>query len=267
MNQQTKRRISNISTWVMIITIGIISIWFLGFIISNTFDLNVFSEKTSDFFISLFGTALVLVFCSAFLNISINISIIADSKSYTIPGVKSQTGRYLLFGFLGVVLFVTGALFAGDYYSRKILKSNLYQECKDLIDRNNKILNDLSIDIKEKSKVFEIPKILGFLENQKKEFPTVTLILPVEYKDQLTFIKINSWSDSVNLAKDYYNLSVYPCEKFDCDYLTQIFTTSDTTYLLWTSKNNYRLYFPIKKNDTKFILLFDKTERYGRAGS
>ncbi len=80
MKLQTKTRLANISIWVIVVTIVIITLFFFGFIISSTFDLKVFADRTSDFIWTLFGASMVIVICGAFLNISLNIGIIADSK-------------------------------------------------------------------------------------------------------------------------------------------------------------------------------------------
>jgi len=80
MKLKTKARLANISIWVIVVTIVIIALFFFGFLLSNTFDLKVFANRTSDFIWTLFGASMVIVICGAFLNISLNIGIIADSK-------------------------------------------------------------------------------------------------------------------------------------------------------------------------------------------
>jgi hypothetical protein len=81
MKISNKIKLANLTTWTMVITISFIALFFIGFVVTNTFDLNVFTSRTSDFIFSFIGFSSVIVVCSAILNISLNISLIADSKA------------------------------------------------------------------------------------------------------------------------------------------------------------------------------------------
>ena len=80
-----------------------------------TFDLNVFTERTSTFIFSFIGFAAVLVICSAILNISINISLIADSQIQDISEIGiSFISKKFIVTILGIVVAVVAFLFLGD---------------------------------------------------------------------------------------------------------------------------------------------------------
>jgi len=66
MELRTKKNLADFSIWMIIITVAIVVLFFFGFILTNTFDLKVFANKSADFIFSLFGTSLVIVICGAF---------------------------------------------------------------------------------------------------------------------------------------------------------------------------------------------------------
>src|SRR5688572_4073262 len=84
MKATNKIKLANLTTWIMVITISIIALFFIGFVTTATFDLNVFTKRTSDFILSFIGFSSVLVICSAILNISLNIGLIADTRAQDI---------------------------------------------------------------------------------------------------------------------------------------------------------------------------------------
>jgi hypothetical protein len=270
MKLKTKSRLANISIWVIVVTIVIIALFFFGFLISNTFDLKVFANRTSDFIWTLFGASMVIVICGAFLNISLNIGIIADSKineiSETSAEKQSFNKRFLLFVILILVL-IGGFLFLGDFLTRQNEQKKLITECEEILSRYDKTINDISKSLTDTSIIDDVPDMLSFLGNQKKEFPDIILITSDYYKDQLTFLQITSNMNKTELKKELYGLSFYACDKNDCEYLKKVFETGKTDYYFWSEENNYKLYYPIKKGDKTFVLLFSKFERYGKIGS
>jgi len=264
----TKIKISNLTTWIMIITIVLIGLWFIGFVVSNTFDLNVFTRRTTEFFFSIIGFAFVLVACSAILNISLNISLIADSKVQELKVDSKPTINKKFLYLTGlIVIFLIGFLFVGDYLSRQNEKNKLVNEVKDILDRYDQSIEEISLFLQDTSKIGEIPDILKFLSNQKEEFPTITLLTSDKYKGELVFLEIKSWSNEKSLKEAYYGNSFYKCKKEDCEYLQEIFETKSIESFLWTEKNNYKFYFPVDRNEKKFIVLFSKYKRYGKIGS
>src|SRR3972149_9049715 len=98
MNPTNKIKLANLTTWIMLITICIISLFFIGFVTTLTFDLNVFTKQTSEFIYSFIGFSAVLVICSAILNISLNIGLIADSRVQVIKdsGQSFITKRFFI---------------------------------------------------------------------------------------------------------------------------------------------------------------------------
>ena len=270
MKLKTKSRLANISIWVIVVTIIIIALFFFGFIISDTFDLKVFTNRTSDFMWTLFGASMVIVICGAFLNISLNIGIIADSKQSQITdsqNKKENFNKRFLLGLVLTLMTVGVLLFLGDFLTRQNEKTKLITECEEILTRYEKSVNDITIALSDTSEIGEIPDILKFLGNQKQEFPSIILITSDYYKEQLTYLKITPYSDKKELKKELFNFSFYACNKNDCEYLRKVFEEEKSDYYFWSEKSNYKLYYPITKGDKKYILLFSKFDRYGKVGS
>lgn len=270
MKLQTKTRLANISIWVIIVTIVIIALFFFGFLISNTFDLKVFANKTSSFIWTLFAASMVIVICGAFLNISLNIGIIADSKVSELSNGqndKSTFNKKFLYIVFMILIVIGGLLFLGDFLTRQNEKNKLIAECEETLSRYDKSIIDISNALTDTALIGQIPDILKLLGEQKQEFPSIILITCEIYKDQLTYLKITPYMSKSSLKKELYDFSFYPCDKNDCEYLKEVFEKNKTDYNFWSEENNYKLYYPIIKGEKKFILLFSKVERYGKIGS
>jgi hypothetical protein len=264
----TKIKLANLTTWTMIITISLIALFFIGFVVTNTFDLNVFTGRTSSFIFSFIGFTSVLVLCSAILNISLNISLIADSKVSDIKaGETSFLTNKFLFYTLGLVISIISLLFLGDFLTRQNEKQKLVSEANDIITRYRTSIDKIPAALADTSKIGEIPEVLKFLSNQKQEFPSVSLITSAKFNGQLTFLEINEYDIQRDFKKPFFNGSYYKCQIQDCDYLNSFFTGQTMENHFWTEKNDYKLYFPFVSNGTKYILLFTKFERQGKFGS
>lgn len=268
MKTTNKIKLVNLSTWIMVITISITAIFFIGFVIANTFDLNVFTRRTSSFISSFIGFTAVIVICSAILNISLNISLIADSKLQESKNTEKAiiTAKFYWY-VLGLILFMIGFLFTGDYLTRKNEKERLIAEANDIITRYKTSIDKIPTSLADTAKIKQVLDILDFLSNQKQEFPSVSLITSDKFNGQLTFLEISENSDPISLKKPFFDNSFYKCEAHDCEYLENFFTGKTNESHFWTEENEYMLYFPFSKDDKKYILLFTKYQRYGKVGS
>jgi NADH:ubiquinone oxidoreductase subunit 5 (subunit L)/multisubunit Na+/H+ antiporter MnhA subunit len=272
MKLKTKTSLANISIWIIVVTMAIIAIFFFGFLISNTFDLIVFANRTSTFIWTLFGASLVIVICGAFLNISLNIGIIADGKinessNSKVEKNKTKTNKRLIFIVLMILIVMSGSLFLGDFLTRQNEKNILVEQCEETLTRYEKSIEEISTSLSDTALIGKIPDILKFLEEQKEEFPNIILITSDFYQGQMTYLKITPYMSKKDLKKELYNFTFYSCDQNDCEYLNDIFSTNKSEYYFWTENSNYRLYYPIVKGEKKYILLFSKYDRYGKIGS
>jgi hypothetical protein len=251
----------------MLVTICLIALFFIGFVTTSTFELNVFAERTSNFIYSFIAFSVVLVICSAILNISLNISLIADSRIQDIrdPGQSFVTRKFFASA-AAFVITLLAFLFLGDFLSRQVEKKKLISEANDIVTRYEQSIDKIPAALNDTTRAHEIPEVLKFLSNQKEKFPSVSLIVSAQFDGQLTFLEINQWDNEV-VKKPFFGNSFYKCEIQDCDYLEKIFTGQTTDTHFWTENNDYKLYFPFDKKNKKFILLFNKYQRHGKVGS
>jgi hypothetical protein len=268
MKTETKRKIANLSIGLMIFTIVVIVYWFLVWIVASTFNLKVAAEKSTEFFFMIISAAFSVVVCAAFLNISLNISIIADSKAPSETGKSFGLLRIPLFALLVLTILTIAGLFAGDYHSRNHMKLNLIAESNDILKRYDKSIQLISGYLADSTKTAKIADVLEVLSSQKDDFPQISLIASRYYNNEITFLQLTQYSkDDSLLALPFFNNSFYKCNTHDCQYLKEIFTGKKTGILFWSEKDDFYLYQPIKTDKVHFVLLFSKQSRYGRYGS
>ncbi len=158
----TKLKISRITSLVMIVTTLGILIWFLGFIISVTFKLQLFDNSTTDFLFSALAGAFVLVACSAILNVSLNISIIAE-KNLIVKDNDRINYKKLIITIILVVLSVFIFMISGNFISRNITKNGIIKEGNDIVSRYSSTVENIKNNLQSEDKLSEIPKDLKFL--------------------------------------------------------------------------------------------------------
>lgn len=273
MKARTKKRISNLMIWVMIATIGIIVLWFTGFIISLTFQLHVFNERTTVFFGTLLGAAFAIVACSAFLNISLDISIISDSKltEEDLSAVKaSKLSWKLVPAVIGFLSVFSALLFLGDWLSSQNERNKLVTSGKELLNRYAISIDKLGSALSDKGQKTDIPDILKFLEGQKTEFPNVILITRTFKDNQAVYLFISSYFETSNLKKLLFNNSYYHADPKELAFLDQAFRSKPESLpeaYYWSKEDDYKLYIPIQNHDIRFILVLNRYNRYGKFGS
>jgi hypothetical protein len=268
MNNGTKLKLVKLTVAIILLTIGGIIIWFFGFILTITFNLNVFDQGSAGFMASILGGAFVLAACSALLNLVLNLSIIAE-KSVT-PEEKNAPSKLnyrTAIIFAGILLFTAVFLFAGDYLSRESFKKKLTAEVHDIIARYPKSIDKISKSIQDKKNLNEIPPILSFLSKLKNEFPSVMLITSGNFNGEKAYLKITPYTHEQDFFKPAYNNSFYECGKKDCDYLSDVFSGKSKEKYFWNQKDNYFYYIPFGSGENSFVLLFSKLQRYGKIGS
>lgn len=267
MTVKTKAAIVNLTNVVMLVIVGLIILFFIGFIISMTFSLNVFTEKTSTFIITFMSSAFGLILCSAILNISLNISIIADSKVFEMqPGAKTVINKKYILIFIGIIACLVIVLFAGDFITRYYEKSKLIRQADELTIRYDQSIKSIPSALRDTNIIEKIPETLKLLSNQSSSYNSVQIILSDTYDGQLTFISIDPHDSEKKLKEKYFGNSFYKCDD-DCSYLKEYFSGNTNESFFWTENSEYKYYKPFEIDGIKFILLFEEREQFGRIGS
>ncbi len=268
MKTSSKLKITKITTLVMITTILGILVWFIGYLITSTFDLNVFDNKASDLLFATFGGAFILVSCSAILNVSLNISIIAE-KNLVLDESESTSINFkkILLITLAAIIIVTLFLFGGDFLSRRQIKQKFISEGDGIVSHYSETIKKIEESLLSNEDIISIPGDLQFLSKIKSEFPSVIIITSDTYNSELTFLKITQWTSEEDLLLPYYNGSFYSTSNNDFDYLYNVFSNNQFDTYLWYEDNDYNYYIPFENGEKPFVLLFSKYENYGKIGS
>ncbi|MEZ5148904.1 MAG: hypothetical protein R2759_17985 [Bacteroidales bacterium] len=174
MRLKTKTRLANISIWVIVITLVIITLFFFGYLISDTFNLKVFASNTTDFIWILFAASLVIVICGALLNISLNIGIIADRRTGEtddrLPDRKKFNLTILLLLLLTMAVIVA-FLFFGDYRSRKREEVMIRAAASEMLDRYQKSINELALFSRGQQQGGINPRYIEFSGQSEERIP------------------------------------------------------------------------------------------------
>ena len=271
MNREFKIKLSNFCNTLIIFMIGLTILWFIGYFIIQSFELSVFRQKTTEsLFLFLFVTV-VIVACCAILSVSLNISIIAESKIQEDGQVSSmQFGRkalgYLLIIILGLVAF----LFISDYFSRHKKKDIILNQSNELIQKNKVIIDNILLGISDTSKAINIEKNLRILNTQSEDLPESMIIIQREFQGKKVFLQLDNYEGKIDLfKKGKYSSYLYKVKKEDKEYLENVFNNKNSESLFYMKNEDYYVYVPISKGKEIVVLKFLKEDfgRYGKIGS
>lgn len=272
MRTGTKYQIAKLTLTVLS---GVAFLFFLGvvvFVLCVGLQINPFRETTTYFLLASFagvvGVAAVLVL----VNVAANISLIADAQ---IEGLKIKINRYSprkwIVGFLLSAAILTGIVFLGTYFSREKYLAVVHDQAEEVLNANKDLL--VEIDKRLASGKYEdfkrISEICKYLENLRSGLPNFTLIYPGKFGEKLVFYEADSYFPE-NLKTQIYNHSYYRCTKnLDCDYLYRFFSDERVGRIeKYTVRDDqFYIYTPYIGEKSRFVLLFNSSNHYGKLGS
>jgi len=268
MKTGTKARLANLSIWIILVTIGIIILWFIAFILMQVFDLKVFALKSTEFFYLLIFAAFAIVACAAGLNISLNISIVAENMMDK-QDKKEKKGYYkkILAWSGAAALLLAAFLFTADFFSRNYEKNRLIAESKEIIGTYQNSLNKIADGLTDRAQLKNLPGILSILSEQKEDFPDVELITAADYDNQAVYLSIKPGTKEEDLQLPYYGNSFYRATREDGWYLDNVFKKNYDGIFFYSKDNGYYLYYPVQVKGRRFILLFFKYNSFGSLSS
>lgn len=266
MKVEFKKRLSNLSIWIMLISIILSVFWYFIYTTLETFNLRVFAEKTATFFYIFIFVVIILNILLAIFNISINISLIADSKYPEEQKISVKQRKKIIIVIGSIFIFLTLLLFAGNFLTKNIEKNRLISEAKDIVKRYDETINSISINLSKDSTIKNIPELIKFLDSQKYDYPSITLIRQIKINNEITYVFIDK--DNKIADEDInFNSQYYKSDKKELNYFDSIFSGKSNEILYLEHTDNY-VYIPINKNGIIFILRFDKIkESHGFIGS
>ena len=272
MKLETKVQVARASLSLLVLIVVLFLLGLVVVVVCAGFQINPFRETTTSFLLALFmgliGVAAILVL----LNVATNISLIADARIAELR-IEPQAGMLkkwvVMFACAAAVL--VGLIFVGTYLSKERFLQIVGQQANEVMKDNRPSFEEIGHLLlsgkPEDSK--RVNKIHNYLVTRQPDLSQLTVIYPGKVGDKVIFYRT---------AGDYYynpgytgeQRTYYTCtKKMDCDYLTKFFAGENVDILRkYTIRDSqFYIYVPIITNDTRFVLLFERWNSYGKVGS
>jgi hypothetical protein len=272
MEQGTKAQIAKLTLTLLTVVVFVLFLGVLVLVLCAGLQVNPFRETTTTFlvasFVGLIGVAAVLVL----LNVATNISLIADAKISELK-IEPRPGMLRLwisvFAVFAVVL--VGLVAGGTYFSKERYLKVVRSQADEVLKENTSLLEEISrILASGKPEDFKRIHDIGlFLESQRSGLPSLILIYPGKFTDKLAYYQVGDYF-YWDAEKKLYTPSYFPCtQDRDCDYLKRFFSGEkvDALQKYTVRDDQFYIYIPYTGKDSRFVLLFERRNSYGKIGS
>ncbi len=241
-------------------------------------DLNPFGENTTSFLVASLMGSIGLAVATLFLNIASNLSLIAEKFSDDVVQSSSKSLRKYIVGTTSIVVAAVIIVIAGSKISDERVISAGRKQAEAVMDENQKMFEDILVKVSAIKKVDEEmpPEVLdslNFLQHQRADLPSLTIITSTSYGNQralFEFSALSEWEHHQHKECDRCKAQYFSCRaEIDCDYLKDVFSgkSRDPKTYFDRKRDELRLYFPVETAGTKAVLLFNRSQRYGKLGS
>jgi hypothetical protein len=272
MEMDTKAQIAKVTLSLLIIVVALFFLGVFVLVLCVGFQINPFKETTTSFLVTAFaglvGVATVLVL----LNVATNVSLIADAK---IAGLdlkpRQDLQRKWFVAFLVTAAVLVGLVFGGTYISKERYLGVVHAQADEVLKQNQGLLDEVSRSLasgkfEDYQRVFEIR---SFLENQRNGLPQLTLIYSGKFSGKPALYSVNGYFGG-DAKRRTYTPPYFACSaNLDCDYLARFFSGEKVENLQkYTFRDDqFYIYIPYTGKETRFVLLFDRRNSYGKMGS
>jgi len=266
-----KVQIANASLSLLTFVISVILLGVIVLVLCAGLQINPFRETTTSFLVAAFagltGVAAVLVL----LSVAMNISLIADAKTAERQIAPQRGGLrkwFVAFGAVAVLLSLV--VFAGTFFSKEKYLGVVRSQADDVLKTNNDLLEEISQRLAsgQLDDYRRISEIRTFLQSQRSQLPQLTLIYSATFSGKMAFYSVNYWVPAV--GQDRYSPTYFTCtQNVDCDYLKRFFSGEKVEPLqrYTIREDRFYIYIPFIGKATRFVLLFDSRNSYGKLGS
>jgi len=271
MRLETKTEIARATLSLLAVVVSLFFLGVLVFVLCAGLQINPFKETTTSFliaaFVGLIGVAAVLVL----LNVATNVSLIADAR---IAEMKIEPRRGVLrrwsAAFLVVAVVLVGLIFGGTYLSKEKFLGVVREQADEVLGKNRDLLEEVSrlLASGKPEDYKRIYEIRAFLQNQRSGLPQLTLIYSGQFEGKLTFYKTDYYD--WNQKPSVYTPTYFQCtQSMDCEYLTKFFSGQnvDVFQKYTVREDQFYIYIPFVGKNSRFVLLFDRRNSYGKVGS
>jgi len=252
-----KRKLVAFSIWIIFTVVTINAIWFFVFLISSTLDLDTLIPKRENIHIIFLSLSFGVVILATLLNISLNLTLIADRQAET----EKHTGKQTLitrqvFYAVTVVLVMVVILVSFDYYKKHRERRMIINRWSNVIDKYDHQVKEISESLLDSAKLARVPATLKKFASHRIENPSMTVICADTIKGHLEFVEVASTFADAEFYKRFPRPVIYRAEDGEIEYLQKVLTTSSLETHLTYEEGYFRLFFPIDKGKRKFVLLF-----------
>jgi len=270
MQLETKTEIARATLSLLAVVVSLFFLGVLVFVLCAGLQINPFRETTTSFliaaFVGLIGVAAVLVL----LNVATNVSLIADAR---IAEMKIEPRRGVLrrwsAAFLVVAVVLVGLIFGGTYLSKEKFLGVVREQAGEVLGKNRDLLEEVSrlLASGKPEDYKRIYEIRAFLQNQRSGLPQLTLIYSGQFEGKLTFYRADYYD--WNQKPSVYTPTYFQCtQSSDCEYLTKFFSGQnvDVFQKYTVREDQFYIYIPFVGKNSRFVLLFDRRNSYGKVG-
>lgn len=272
MRLETKVQIARATLSLLTLLAAMTLLGVLVLVLCVGLQINPFRETTTSFlgatFMGVIGVSAILVL----VNVATNVSLIADAKIADLK-VESRTGTLKKWGvaFVAAAILLAGVVFGGTYFSKKKYLAVVHAQAEEVLKANSGLLDEVSQHLASgKSEDYRrILDIREFLANQRTDLPQLSIIYSGTFEGRMTFHQINGYIP-YDQRTDVYTPAYFVCTKnLDCEYLTKFFSGQKADILeKYTVRDDlFYIYIPIEGKESRFVLLFDRRNSYGKIGS
>jgi len=272
MKLETKALLSKVTLSLLSL---VASLFFVGLIVLVScagLHINPFRETTTSFLFAVFGGLIGAAAVLVLLNVATNISLIADVKVAELRVSPSRPRlRIWYIGFAALVIGLVCLIYASTYLSKEKYLSVVRMQADEVLNENKSLLGEISASLASgrPEDYKRITEISSFLKHQRRGLPELTVIYSGKFADKQALFELNDRFPG-NLEKNTYSPSYYACtQNLDCVYLKQFFSGEKVDALQkYTMRDDkFYIYIPCNGNESRFILLFHRSNPYGKIGS
>ncbi len=272
MELETKAQISRATLSMLVVVASLFFLGVLLLVLCTGLEINPFRETTTSLLVAAFaglaGVAAILVL----LNVATSMSLIADAKiaELRIAPRRGVLRKWLLaFGLAAAVL--VALVSGGTYLSKEKFLGIVHTQADEVLKANKNLLEEISQRLAT-GKVEDykrIAEIRTFLQNQRSGLPQLTVIYSGKFADKLAFYKVNEYFTDYPPTRAYTPEYFTCTQNLDCEYLTKFFSGQkvDVLQKYTVRDDQFYIYVPFVGSETRFVLLFDRRNSYGKLGS
>jgi hypothetical protein len=272
MQLATKTQIARLTLSLLTLVSFIFLLGVLVIVLCTGLQINPFRETTSSLLVSAFagliGVAAVLVL----LNVATNVSLIADAKIAEL-NIEARPGTLRKWS---IVFFTTAFLlvfliFAGTYLSKERFLRVVHTQADEVLSANQPLLNEIS-QLLASGKPDDYERISGirsYLQNQRQDLPELTIIYSGNFTGKPALYQTPTYCVHDDKGNAKYDPVYFRCTKnLDCDYLAKFFSGEKVeAFQKYTLRDNqFYIYIPFTGKESRFVLLFERTNSNGKIG-